>query len=149
MDTIAYFNGHLPPLTQQFKKIIKKDLKREERKQRIRLEQLTQEQYKRALYLTTITQHYIEGYNECIDELTALGVLGKENKLVDTQKQLLKVQEIFLNETIKQGEESFMKRQNQQIKFQKFFHNIATANLDELYAIMNFAENVKHQKSKK
>ncbi len=158
MNAVTYFNGYIPPHeektpTRKFHKILKKELKKElkneERKQRIRIDHLSEQEKQKVLFNLTLSSHYLEGFIECLDYLEEVKLLGSENDLLKARDKLLKAQEFFITEAMKGGEEMFMARQNQQIRFEKMFKAMVDMNLDQLDAMMNFAQNIKHQKSKK
>lgn len=150
----AFFNGYIPPyedkpITQQFKKITAKDLKYEHKKQQIRAKHLSPKEQDKMLYLLTLSSHFLEGFIDCLDEIENLGCLGKEHDLIRVREKLLNAQSFFLKEAIDKGEETFMARQEQQKDIEALIKSLTELNLEQLHAVMNFASNVKHQKSKK
>lgn len=143
---IQHLNNSYRPTTQKYIKILKKDLKREEKKQSIRTKHLSEEEKKKVLFNLTLSSHYLEGFLECLDYFEQIKLLGKEHDLLSVRDKLLKAQEFFITEAISGGEERFMARQKQQLNFEKMFKAITEMNIDQLNAMMNFAQNVKYQK---
>ena len=139
MTAVNFFNNQKQP-TNLYQKIKKKDEKMHERNNRYRVDHLTKEEEKHALYLLTMAGHYLEGFIDCIDELDNYGVIGKKHNLNIVKEDLLVAQKFFIMEALKQGEEVSLERQNQQKLIENFMQKITKTNLNNLYKIINFAE---------
>lgn len=134
------------PITKAQLDHIRDEAKRHERANRVRTDHLTKEQHKKAVFITTIISHLSEFMVDCLDEIIAMGIIGKEHDFHQINAKCIHLSTHFLNHAVEQGEEKFMERQAQQIKFENLFKNIVNMNIDQLHALFNFAENIKHKK---
>lgn len=67
-------------------------------------------------------------------------MIGKKHNLNIVKEDLLVAQKFFIMEALKQGEEVSLERQNQQKLIENFIQKITKTNLNNLYKIIKFAE---------
>lgn len=127
-------------------KLKQKMIKSFEKTQRIRTNHLSKEEEKRALFLVTVSQHYIEALVDCTDELVNMKLIGANHLITQARDEFLKLQDHFLNETLAKGNEVFMRRMAQQKRIEKLFESLHKLDIDQLDALLNFSENIKFKK---
>ena len=140
-----FYNKNISKPTPQYVKILKKDVKAEKRKNRFRADHLSKKDEKRVWHLLALSGHYLEGFIDCLDEMEALGILGKQHDLITARNKLLEGQKFFLNHAIEKGEEVFMARQEIQKAIEKLMNAILNMDIDDLSKFLNLAENIKYK----
>lgn len=142
MTAIEFFNApkdlEYRPVTSKYLKIAQKTAKAEERKNRIRHKYLSEEEKKRALFLLTMSSHYLEGFTDCLDNLENLKVLGKEHDLLTVREKLLKALEFFYKEAMRGGEEMEMARVQQQKRIEATIKTLNQMDLNRLDKVIEF-----------
>lgn len=127
-------------------KLKQKMIKSFEKTQRIKTNHLSKEEEKRALFLITVSQHYIEALVDCTDELVNMQIIGANHLITQARNEFLKLQNQFLNGVMEKGEEVYMQRAQQQKRIEKLFESLHRLDIDQLDALLNFSENIKFKK---
>lgn len=141
-------NGYIydnRPITKAQLDYIRDEAKLHKRKQRVRTDHLNPKEYKKAVFITTILGHISELMVDCLDEMIDMKIIGKEHDFNIVRDKCIYLSNYFINFAIERGETEFMQRQNQHIKFEEFFKNIVNMDIEQLHALMNFAENIKYK----
>ena len=141
MKAVNFFKNNQSVVSNPlYKKILNKEEKMHQRNNRYKIDHLSEEEQKHALYLLTLAGHYLEGFIDCLDELDNYSILGKKHNLNLVKGDLLIAQKFFIMEALKEGEDVSLYRQQQQVVIEKFMQKITTLDLKKLYELLKFTE---------
>lgn len=141
----GYINPHIRSAKRKLD-YLKDQAKKHERANRVRTDHLTKEQHYKAEVLAQMVFRLSEFMVDCLDEFINMGIVGHGHDFHNVKAQCLELSTYLLNHAVEQGEDRFMENQRQQIQFEQFFKNIINMKLDQIEALFNFAENIKHKK---
>jgi len=125
-------------------KYLKKEQKRAEKDQRYHMP-TDPVKRNRLSHLITISALTIELLNDCVDEMIDMKVMGAKHLIVDSQKEFLKLQEMFITSAVEKGEAAEIERIQQQKAFEEFLNSVVKLSPVQFEKLLNYSENLKNK----
>lgn len=104
----------------------------ERKKSREIINKMTDEERFKLQQKITIMSHALELFNDGVDDLANMGLVGGKNLLIQAQESLLQLQGYFIEQSMKRGEAVEMERIKQQKLFEELFINLIQAEPEKL-----------------
>lgn len=104
----------------------------ERKKSREIINKMTDDEKFKLQQKITIMSHALELFNDNVDDLANMGLVGGKNLLIQAQESLLQLQGYFIEQSMKRGEAVEMERIKQQKLFEELFINLIQAEPEKL-----------------